>query len=78
MKRNLFRSGVIFLVFVLVFITHAWVSAQVENTRSGPRIDINERSYDFKELKEGATVQHIFRVLNRGDRPLAIKSVKPT
>lgn len=78
MKKDFFRSGIIFLVFVLVFITHTGVRAQMENTHSGPRMVIKERSYDFKELKEGATVQHAFRVLNRGDRPLAIKGVKPT
>ena len=37
---------------------------------------ISERSFDFKEVKEGAAVEHTFRVLNKGDKALEIKRVR--
>jgi hypothetical protein len=45
---------------------------------SGPIAVIEESTFDFKEVKEGTTVQHVFRVLNKGDQALEIKNVKPS
>jgi len=47
-------------------------------TVSGPHLVIKERSFDFEEVKEGDTVEHSFRVLNKGDQALEIKKVKPS
>jgi hypothetical protein len=38
---------------------------------------IPEKSFNFKEVEEGKTVEHVFRILNRGDEPLEIKDVNP-
>jgi hypothetical protein len=78
MKRNYFRSGVICLAFVLGIMTHACVSTHVENIPSGPHITINEQTFDFMEVTEEFTAEHTFQVLNRGDKVLEIKRVKPS
>ena len=78
MKRYLFRMSVIFLVFVLAIMTHSCVRTHVENIPSGPLMVINERSFDSKEVKKGATVEHTFRVFNKGNQALEIKNVKTT
>jgi hypothetical protein len=36
-----------------------------------------ERSFDFKEVEEGRTVEHSFKVLNKGDEVLEIRKVNP-
>ena len=62
-----------------ILITFCLCAAAYGETKvSGPQMVINERSFDFKNVKEGATVQHAFQVLNTGDQPLRIKQVKPT
>jgi len=38
---------------------------------------IPEKSFNFQEVEEGKVVEHVFRVLNRGDEPLEIKDVNP-
>jgi hypothetical protein len=42
-----------------------------------PVIEVEEPTYDFQQVTEGEVVKHDFRVLNRGNAPLEIKSVKP-
>ena len=37
---------------------------------------IPERAFDFKAVEEGATVEHAFQVLNKGDKVLQITKVK--
>ena len=64
------------LVVLLVFCLSVAVCA--EETVSGPVMVIKEPSFDFKEVKEGTIVEHAFRVLNKGDKVLEIKKVKPT
>lgn len=41
-----------------------------------PRLVIEEASYDFGELDENSTVQHVFNCCNRGNASLIIESVK--
>jgi hypothetical protein len=36
-----------------------------------------ERSFDFNEVEEGKTLEHAFKVLNKGDQPLEIRRVNP-
>ena len=74
MRTYFFRPSwpVVLLIFCLS------VAVCAEETVSGPVMVIKEPSFDFKEVKEGATVEHAFRVLNKGDKALVIKKVKPT
>lgn len=77
MKRICSHSGRFFLAFVLCVMTHACVTTQANVTPPGPLMVLKETTFDFKEVKEGARVQHSFRVLNQGDQPLRIKRVEP-
>ena len=42
----------------------------------GPKIVLQERGFDFKEVKEGETIEHTFLIFNHGGQPLEIKRVK--
>jgi hypothetical protein len=44
---------------------------------SGPKMVMKELEYDFKQVKEGAVIEHSFVVLNKGDQALEIKQVRP-
>jgi len=44
---------------------------------SGPVMFFQESHHDFKEVNEGAVVEHAFKVENRGDQVLEIKKVNP-
>ena len=43
----------------------------------GPKMVIEEKSFDFKEVEQGRVIEHDFTVLNKGDQPLEIRKVKP-
>jgi hypothetical protein len=58
-----------------------------ENVKSGTnvpkiteetRIKFDEETYDFKEIKKGEEVTHIFKFTNVGKRPLIISEVRPS
>jgi hypothetical protein len=67
-----------FCVFVLTFLfLFTAFSASCAEQLSGPRMVIEENSFDCKEVKEGSVIQHNFKVLNKGDQPLQIKNVRP-
>ena len=42
-----------------------------------PIIEVENPTYDFGQVNQGAIVKHDFRVFNRGSAPLEIKKVKP-
>ena len=42
-----------------------------------PVIEVENATYDFHQVTQGEPVKHDFRVFNRGEAPLEIKSVKP-
>jgi len=44
---------------------------------TGPLVIMKERSFDFREVKEGATLEHVFKILNKGDQTLEIEKVRP-
>jgi len=78
MTGHISKSSVFLLFFVLVFMSHACVGIHVKNIPSGPLMVINEPSFVSKGVKEGESVEHAFRVFNKGDQPLEIKRVKPS
>lgn len=43
----------------------------------GPKIIVEGQEFDFKEVKEGAVLEHTFKILNKGDETLKIISVRP-
>jgi len=66
------RCFLFVLLFVPALLAHSEVPAS-----AGPKIEVQERVFDFKEMIEGQTVEHVYQVLNRGDQPLEIQRVKP-
>lgn len=38
-----------------------------------PKIVALEKEHDFGKVKQGTTLEHIFRILNRGDQQLVIE-----
>jgi Protein of unknown function (DUF1573) len=69
--RRLCIYGIITLFLILTPGFH--VLAQ-EGT--GPVLVLNEKIYDFGEVKQGKVIEHTFRVLNQGDEVLQIIRVK--
>ena len=71
MKRSLFE---VFLMIVCLLICLPATQAQ---QATGPRITIEEKSFDAKEVKEGELIEHTFTVVNKGDEVLEIRKVSP-
>ena len=44
---------------------------------SRPKMILEEKVFDAKEVKEDEIIEHDFRVFNIGNSPLEIKDVKP-
>ena len=70
MKKLLLITAGFFLVALLGETAPA-------QERRGPRIAVEGREFDFREVKEGAVLEHTFKILNKGDEPLKIISVRP-
>ena len=45
--------------------------------KQGPKAVINDSEFNLKEVKQGETVEHTFKIQNQGDLPLKILSVRP-
>jgi hypothetical protein len=75
--REEFMKRLLFLGSLAVLFFFAFFSSLPAQTPSGPSMVLPERSFDFQEVEEGRTVEHAFKVLNRGDQPLEITNVNP-
>jgi hypothetical protein len=60
-----------------VLLCAALFTASLAQTPSGPSMVLPERSFDFRDVEEGKIVEHAFKVLNKGNRPLEITNVNP-
>ena len=66
------------LLLVLGLISIAvWGEMVLAQEHKGPRLAVEGREFDFKEVKEGVVLEHTFKILNKGDEPLKILSVRP-
>ena len=65
------------LLGCLALVLVAGFTQAAEEQKAVPAIEIKEPVYDFHQVSQGEVVKHDFQVLNRGDAPLEIKSVKP-
>ena len=50
--------------------------ASPDQKAEGPQMVLKEKTFDFKEVLEGAVIEHSFQVSNTGDLPLKIIEVK--
>lgn len=64
---------IILLVLCPIFGTWPAVAQEIK----GPLMVMEERFFNFKEVKEGAILEHTFKVLNKGNQTLEIKKVQP-
>jgi len=67
----------ILLQCLVLMVWVALTQAAGEKKEAIPVIEVEEPTYDFHQTTEGEDVKHDFRVFNRGNAPLEIKSVKP-
>jgi len=71
MKRLLY-GGCLLIFWIGANLTTGWAQQAI-----GPRIVVEEKNFDAKQVKEGEIIEHTFNVHNAGDRTLEIKKVKP-
>ena len=69
----------LFLIIVGLFSIALWGNPcfSQDQAGKGPRITVEGREFDFKDVKEGTVLEHTFKILNKGDEPLKIISVRP-
>jgi len=60
-----------------LFSIALWGNTVLGQDNKGPRISVEGREFDFKEVKEGIVLEHTFKILNIGNEPLKIISVRP-
>ena len=65
------------LLALLIVTVSLEFSLANEGVEPAPVIEVEEPTYDFKQVSQGEVVKHDFRVFNRGEAPLEIKKVKP-
>ena len=71
MKKLLY--GTPFLIFLITLsLTTGWAQQAI-----GPRMVLEEKDFNAKQIKEGEIIGHTFIVRNTGDQPLEIKKVNP-
>lgn len=61
----------------LVLIVWIGLAQAAAEKKAVPVIEIEGPTYEFPQVTQGEVVKHDFRVFNRGNAPLEIKSVKP-
>jgi len=69
MKKLLYLISLPTLLVLLNY--HLCLAEQV----TGPRMILEEISFDAKEVREDAVIEHVFKVLNTGDSSLEINKV---
>lgn len=66
-----------FVISILIFIVNVYFTIGWADQPIGPRIFFEKQEFDAKQVDEGEVIEHTFKVLNTGDRPLEIFKVKP-
>lgn len=68
------------LAFLCAFLSFSLIvhtSASLGKVLAGPRLVIKEKTHDYGAVRQGVTIEHVFKVNNEGDAPLEIKRVSP-
>jgi len=71
MKRLLFGSSLLILL-IIMSITMGW-----GQQATGPRMVIEKKYFNAKQVNEGEIIEHAFTVRNEGDSPHEIKRLRP-
>lgn len=68
----------LFLTVSLILLMSAfWTGSLSAQEISGPKLVLKEQEVHLKEVMEGKVAEHVFKVFNRGDKPLKIMNVRP-
>ena len=62
-------------VLSLLFVFSGMCANAVESM--GPKLVIENKTFDFQKVDEGTILEHAFVVKNVGDQPLQIQKVRP-
>ena len=65
------------LCFMAILLIVIAAYPLISRVATGPRISIEAKEFDFKEVQEGKTMAHTFKVLNKGDQTLEIERINP-
>ena len=65
------------VIIIGLFSVALWGNGAFCQDAVGPRMAVAEREFDFNEVKEGTTLEHAFKIINKGTEPLEIISVRP-
>jgi len=71
MKRALYQ-----VCLIIIFVLFGY-SLNVMAEPAGPKIYIEEPTFDAKDIKSAEYLEHSFKVVNKGDAILEITDVKP-
>ena len=71
MNKTLFGG---FLLIICLFLC---LPAGLAQQATGPRMAIDEKFFDAREVKENEIIEHTFTVNNTGDEVLEIRKVNP-
>ncbi len=63
------------LMSIILFVFS--ISSAAAREINGPDMFIANAVYEFKKVQEGETLEHTFRILNKGNQDLEIKRVSP-
>jgi hypothetical protein len=66
---------------IVIFLSVLWLCLclppALAQHAAGPKMVIEERSFNAQQVKEGEIIEHTFTVYNKGDESLEIKKVSP-
>lgn len=75
--RDLAMKKLFFVTLTSIFLSVSCGHWPLAQEAPGPKMVLKEKVIDFGEVLESRGVSHVFKVLNKGDKPLEIKGVKP-
>ena len=76
--HNGYPSGMKSIRTIVGWVTLSFCLTLPVALEAAPQIMIEEQSFAFGELKEGAIVAHTFPVVNKGSEVLEILQIKPS
>jgi len=71
------KLAVFLSCFVGCFLVFHLASVSLVGGVTGPKMVIKEKAFDYGEVWQGETIEHVFTVGNIGDERLRIKKVVP-
>jgi hypothetical protein len=66
------------LIVALLLVTVSTAFAQDFDPKDGPIITFTEKAFDFGDITQGETVEHVFVFKNTGKKPLILTNVQTT